>query len=63
MTKLTAVELDLLRYLITGQRGSRKPKEPNYEKLRQLGLIERCDQFPYHRATDAGRAYAATHNI
>ena len=59
--KLNATQEDTLRYFAgvkeTGRGG--KPKEGTYAKLRNLNLIERCDEFPYHQATEMGRAWIA----
>lgn len=63
--KLNPTQEDLLRYFAGVKENGRggKPKEGTYAKLRNLGLIERCDEFPFHRATEQGHAWLKAQGI
>lgn len=57
--KLTPTQRDTLAFFagVASVEEVKRAKPGTYARLRTLGLIEECDAFPYHRATDAGREW------
>jgi len=51
----TSAQVEVVRYFNDGTLPSRPYGQGTYAVCERHGWIERCDQWPYHRTTDAGR--------
>jgi hypothetical protein len=51
----TVHQAEAIRYFDDGTAPTRPCRDSTQEVCRRRGWIERCDEWPYHRTTDAGR--------